>query len=158
MSKTITTDDGTTLHVVESGLAQGLVLMFCNSLGTDHRMWDGQARRFGGDYRIVRYDRRGHGGSSAPPGPYSFERLGRDALCVLDALEIDKTWFCGLSMGGMTGMWLAANAGERFHGLVLANTGAHMPPREMWAERIDMARAGNLALMVETVLGRWFTA
>ncbi len=157
MTSRITTDDGIGLHVVLSGNADGPVLMFCNSLGTDHRMWDGEAAVFGNDYRIVRYDRRGHGRSDAPPGPYSFERLGRDALCILDALEINRTWFCGLSMGGMTGMWLAANAPERFHGLVLANTGAFMPPFEMWAERIDMARAGHLDRMAPKVMERWFT-
>jgi len=157
MASRITTDDGIGLHVVLSGNPDGPALMFCNSLGTDHRMWDGEASVFGGDYRIVRYDRRGHGQSDVPAGPYSFERLARDALCILDALEIDKTWFCGLSMGGMTGMWLAANASERFHGLVLANTGAHMPPFDMWAERIDMARAGQLDLMAPRVMERWFT-
>jgi len=157
MASRITTDDGIELHVVLSGNPDGPTLMFCNSLGTDHRMWDGEAAVFGTDYRIVRYDRRGHGQSDAPAGPYSFERLGRDVLCILDALKIDKTWFCGLSMGGMTGMWLAANAPERFHGLILANTAAHMPPLEMWAERIDMSRSGHLDQMAPKVMERWFT-
>tara|TARA_Y100001960_G_scaffold324166_1_gene404049 strand:- start:189 stop:992 length:804 start_codon:yes stop_codon:yes gene_type:complete len=154
----ITTDDGVGLEIVVSGRSDGPDLMFCNSLGTDHRMWDGQAEHFGETHRIIRYDRRGHGRSDVPPGPYSFERLGRDALAVVDALSVGKVWFCGLSMGGMTGMWLAANVPERFRGFALCNTGAYMPPYEMWTERINLSRAGHLDRMVEKVLERWLTA
>ena len=96
--------------------------MLSNSLGTNLHMWDDQVAPFTRYFRLVRYDRRGHGKSSVPKGPYSMERLGRDVLAVLDGLGIEKINWCGLSMGGMVGQWLGANAPNRVDKLILSNT------------------------------------
>src|SRR5262245_39044303 len=100
--------DGCQLHVDVQGDADAPVLMLSNSLGTTHRMWDDQVKPFTRHFRLVRYDRRGHGQSGAPKGPYTMEQLGRDVLAIIDALDIAKINWCGLSMGGMVGMWLGA--------------------------------------------------
>ena len=89
------------------------VLVFSNSLGTTFEMWDAQAQAFSSHYRVLRYDTRGHGGSVANNGPYSFAQLGGDVLAILDALDIDQAHFCGISMGGLTGLWLGVNAAAR---------------------------------------------
>src|SRR3546814_6307581 len=88
-------------------------LTFCNSLGTDLHMWDRQAEALSGKFRVLRYDRRGHGESTAAPAPYSLADLGGDVLALLDALRIERTHFCGLSIGGLVGQWLGVHAGER---------------------------------------------
>ena len=119
---TITVDDGCPLNVEVSGRDDAPALMLSNSLGTDLHMWDDQAAEFARHFRLIRYDRRGHGKSGAPKGPYSFDRFGRDILGVLDGLGVKKTNWCGLSMGGMDGQWLGANAPDRIGKLVLANT------------------------------------
>src|ERR1700726_1835808 len=94
---------GCPINVETEGAANAPVLMLCNSLGTDLHMWDAQAGAFAKDFRLVRYDRRGHGKSGVPKGPYTMEMLGRDALAVMDALGLKKVNWCGLSMGGMVG-------------------------------------------------------
>ena len=88
------------------------VVVFSNSLGTNHRMWDPQVEAFTRHFRVLRYDTRGHGESSVTPGPYSNKQLSKDVLGLLDALQLDRVYFCGLSMGGMTGMFLGARAAE----------------------------------------------
>jgi 3-oxoadipate enol-lactonase len=120
-------------------------------------MWDDQAKALSRHFRIVRYDSRGHGKSGAPDGPYSIERLGRDALAVLNALEIQRTHFCGLSMGGMTGMWLARHAPERFDKLILSNTAPKSQTPDSWNTRIRTVLAKGLDAIADTVLGIWFT-
>src|SRR5829696_9124982 len=116
--------DGCPIHVEVEGPENAPVLMLSNSLGADLHMWDAQVPALTRHFRLVRYDRRGHGKSGVAPGPYSMERLGRDVLAVLDGLGIKKINWCGLSMGGMVGMWLGANAPERIERLVLSNTTA----------------------------------
>lgn len=153
----ITAEDGTRLFYQLDGAAAGPVLMLANALGTTLEMWDAQARAFGQEWRVLRYDARGHGRSAAPPGPYSIERLGRDALALLDALRIERAAFCGLSMGGMVGQWLGANAGARLERLALACTAAHMAAPEVWDQRIEAVRAQGMAAIVPGVLERWFT-
>ncbi|PLX37165.1 MAG: 3-oxoadipate enol-lactonase [Hyphomicrobiales bacterium] len=153
----ITTDDGTELYAELSGADDLPVVMFSNSLGTSLELWDDQMAAFSGRFRILRYDDRGHGRSSAPAGPYTLDRLGRDVIAVLDGLGIDKVDWVGLSKGGMLGMWLATNAPERVGKLVLADTSAHMPTPEMWAERAETAREKGLAAMAPATLERWFT-
>src|SRR5579871_51300 len=113
--------DGCELWVEVEGPEQAPVLMLSNSLGTNLTMWDAQIAAFAARFRVVRYDRRGHGKSAVPPGPYTMERLARDALAILDALGVRKAHWCGLSMGGMEGMWHGAHAPERFERMVLAN-------------------------------------
>ncbi|MBR0869430.1 3-oxoadipate enol-lactonase [Bradyrhizobium tropiciagri] len=133
------------------------IVMLSNSIGADLSMWDELLARLAGSVNFVRYDTRGHGGSDVPAGPYSLERLGRDAVAILDALEIDRAVFCGLSLGGLTGMWLGANHAERLSGLVLANTAANFPPASLWQDRAASVRAGGMGSLVAATLDRWFT-
>src|SRR4029453_15324226 len=105
----IQADDGNPINVEVEGSASAPVLIMSNSLGTNLHMWDDQAPALAQQFRLVRYDRRGHGQSGGPKGPYSMERFGRDVLAVADALGVKKFNWCGLSMGGMVGQWLGAN-------------------------------------------------
>src|ERR1700678_866755 len=114
--------DGCLLNVSVEGRDGGPTLMLSNSLACTMRMWEPQMAAFTRLFRVIRYDRRGHGKSAVPPGPYAMERLGRDVLGILDHLGIDETDWCGLSMGGMVGQWLGANAPGRIRRFVLANT------------------------------------
>ncbi|MDB5567558.1 MAG: pcaD, partial [Tardiphaga sp.] len=133
-------------------------LMLSNSLGTTMQMWEPQLAAFTKLFRVIRYDRRGHGKSGVPPGPYSMERFGRDVLAILDDLNIDKVHWCGLSMGGMVGQWLGANAPERFDRIILANTSSYYPDPTNWHNRIKAVREGGLASVADAVIGGWLTA
>ncbi|AXS41137.1 3-oxoadipate enol-lactonase [Breoghania sp. L-A4] len=154
---TITMDDGTRIHYEFEGAADKPVLLFSNSLATDLHMWDDQMLAFSADHRILRYDSRGHGQSDAPKGPYSIEILGRDVLALLDALGLDTVDYCGLSKGGMVGMWLGTNAPQRFRKMVYSNTSAHMPTKQMWADRAAKVRADGVASIGQQIVDRWFT-
>lgn len=132
-------------------------LLLSNSLGTSLDMWDPQVSTLATRFRVVRYDSRGHGRSDVTRGPYSIEMLAGDALELLDALAIPRAHFCGLSMGGMVGMWLGVNAPERIDRLVLANTGARIGTAELWDARIDAVRRLGMASLAPTVLARWFS-
>src|ERR1700686_1725091 len=153
----ITTDDGCTIHAEIEGPERAPVLMMSNSLGTNLQMWDEQVAPLTRHFRLVRYDRRGHGKSGAPKGPYTMERLGRDVLAVLDALKIKKTNWCGLSMGGMVGQWLGANAPDRVEKLVLSNTNFNYADKAPWADRIKFVQEKGLAALVDPNMERWFT-
>ena len=154
----ITTDDGCPIYVEVTGREGAPALMLSNSLGTNLHMWDDQADEFAKHFRLIRYDRRGHGKSGVPKGPYSMERFGRDVLCVLDALKIKKTHWCGLSMGGMVGQWLGANAPDRVEKLILSNTNFHYADKGPWNDRIKFVREKGLAALVDANMERWFTA
>ena len=132
-------------------------MVLSNSLGTDMWMWEGVLPALTSRFRVLRYDQRGHGGSPAPSGPYSIADLGGDALELLDRLELERVSFCGLSLGGMTGMWLAVNAPERIDRLGLLCTSAHLPPREDWEDRAARVRAAGMDQLVEASLERWFS-
>jgi 3-oxoadipate enol-lactonase len=149
--------DGCRLNAQVEGPERTPVLMLCNSLGTDLHMWDDQVKAITERFRLVRYDRRGHGKSEAPKGPYNMEMLGRDALAVMDAMGVGKVNWCGLSMGGMVGMWLGANAPQRIERLVLSNTSAYMADKQIWGERIKTVRAGGLEAIADGTMERWFT-
>jgi 3-oxoadipate enol-lactonase len=133
-------------------------LLLSNSLGTSLEMWEPQIPALAAHYRVVRYDSRGHGDSEVTPGPYSIEQLARDAVGLLDALSIPRAHVCGLSMGGMVGMWIGINAPERVDRLVLANTAAKIGTPEMWNARIDAVRKGGMASIAPAVLARWFSS
>jgi 3-oxoadipate enol-lactonase len=148
---------GCRLHYRFDGPEKGPVLLFSNSLGCDIGMWDSQVEAFSRTHRVLRCDTRGHGQSEVPPGPYTLESLGRDLVSLLDALQIERVHFCGLSLGGMVGMWLAVNAPNRLDRIVLANTSARLGPPEMWNDRINMVRAQGMAAIADIVLQRWFT-
>jgi 3-oxoadipate enol-lactonase len=120
-------------------------------------MWEGVLPALAERFRVLRYDQRGHGGSPAPPGPYSIADLGGDVLELLDGLELERVSFCGLSLGGMTGMWLAVNAPERIDRLGLLCTAAYLPPREDWEDRAARVRAAGMDQLVEASLERWFS-
>src|SRR6202521_4234819 len=130
--------DGCLLNVAVEGRDGGPTLMLSNSLGTTMQMWEPQMKALTQIFRVIRYDRRGHGKSGVPAGPYSMERLGKDALAIMDGLGLGQVNWCGLSMGGMVGMWLGANAPERIDRLILSNTSAYMgAARDLWNERIQ---------------------
>lgn len=133
------------------------VLVLSNSLGTDLRMWAPQVASLAGRFRILRYDTRGHGQTGVTPGPYTIEALGRDAVALLDALGIARAHFCGLSMGGMIGMWLGTHAAGRVDRLVLCNTAAQIGTPQMWAARLAMVRDEGMAAVAAVVAQRWFT-
>jgi len=149
--------DGTPINVEVEGPADAPPVILSNSLGTDLHMWDLQAAALKERFRVIRYDTRGHGSSGAPAGPYSMERLGRDALKVLSQLGVLRAHWCGLSMGGMTGMWLARHAPEYIDRLVLANTAAKSATPDMWNTRIRTVNAKGMEAIADTVLGIWFT-
>ena len=149
--------DGCSIHVETEGREDAPVLMLSNSLGADLHMWDAQMPSFTQHFRVVRYDRRGHGRSDAPKGPYSMEMLGRDVIAILDALKIRKANWCGLSMGGMVGMWLGANAPERFERMVFSNTGAYYADKGPWHDRIKTVREKGVAALAGPTMERWFT-
>lgn len=134
------------------------VLVFSPSLGTSMGLFDAQVRALSEEHSILRYDPRGHGASDVPEGNYSLDRLGRDVLQLLDALKVEKAHFAGVSLGGMTGLWLGYRAPVRFHSLTLANTSAYMGPPAGWAERIATVLKNGMEPMVEPVIERWFTA
>lgn len=146
------------LYYELSGLAAAPVLVLSNSLGTDHTMWDAQVPALALHFQVLRYDARGHGQSSAPPGPYAVADLGQDVLALLDGLGIEKACFCGLSLGGLTGQWLAINAPERLHKLVLSSTAARIGTPESWNVRLTQVQAEGLAPLAAATAGRWFTA
>ncbi len=148
---------GCAIHVQVEGPDNAPPLMLSNSLGTDLHMWDDQAPAWSKAFRLIRYDRRGHGKSDAPKGPYAMEQFGRDVLAVLDALKVKKTNWCGLSMGGMVGMWLGANAPDRIEKLILSNTTAHFPVKDPWNDRIRLVREKGLGALVDPNMERWFT-
>lgn len=153
----INADDGCPIYVEIEGREGAPALMLSNSLGTDLHMWDDQAGEFAKHFRVVRYDRRGHGRSGVPKGPYSMERFGRDVVSVLDALGIKKTNWCGLSMGGMVGQWLGANAPDRVEKLILSNTNYFYADKAPWNDRIKFVREKGLSELVGPNMERWFT-
>jgi 3-oxoadipate enol-lactonase len=137
------------IHYALDGPAGRPVLTFSNSLGADSSMWDFQAAEFQKSFRILRSDTRGHGKSSVTPGPYSIAQLGKDVLGLLDALHLKQIHFCGLSMGGMIGMWLAVNVPERLGKLMLCNTGAKIGTAEVWRSRIEAVRTGGMKAILK---------
>jgi 3-oxoadipate enol-lactonase len=144
-----------TLYHVLQGPPDAPVLALASSLGTTHVMWEPQVAALAERYRVLRYDHPGHGGS--PAGPSSIEGLARAVLDLLDELGLRRVTFCGLSLGGMVGMWLGANAPERIERLVLACTSPHMPPRAFWQERADTVRASGVEPIADAVVEGWFT-
>jgi 3-oxoadipate enol-lactonase len=149
--------DGCQLNVHIDGRDDAPTLIFSNSLGATLAMWEPQVAALAGDFRIIRYDRRGHGGSSVDPRPYSLERFGRDVLAILDHLKIARAHWCGLSMGGMVGQWLGANAPERFDRMVLANTTCYYPDPANWLARIKAVKEQGLPAIADAVIAGWLT-
>jgi 3-oxoadipate enol-lactonase len=153
----VAVEPGVALAVEVSGPKDKPPLVLSNSIGASRGMWNELVEQLNPFARIVRYDTRGHGRSDLPNGPLTLERLGCDVLKIMDNLNIERAALCGLSLGGLSGMWLGVNAPDRFAGLVLANTAAHFPPPSLWKERAASVRAGGMLPLVQPTLDRWFT-
>jgi len=152
--------NGTHINYVIDGPEGAPWVTMSNSLATTHRMWDPQMAAFTKRYRVLRYDKRGHGESDVPPGPYSFEMLADDVLALLDALSIPRTHFVGLSMGGMTGMTMALKKPAVLRSLVLCDTTSRDPLGDpaLWQQRIDTVRTGGgMSAIVEATIARFLT-
>ncbi len=137
------------------GAEDAPVLVLPCSLGTSRELWDPSL--YTDRFRVLRYEHRGHGESGVPPGPYSMEELGRDALALLDELGVERASWIGVSLGGMVGMWLAANASERLDRIVLACTSARMPEPGVYRDRAELVREQGLEPVADAVVSRWFT-
>ncbi len=144
------------LHYRIDGDPDGAPIVFANSLGTDLRVWDAVVARLPRGLRIIRYDKRGHGLSSCPPGPYSMGALVRDAERLLDQLEVRDALFVGLSVGGMIGQGLAVKRLDMVRALVLSNTAAKIGTPEMWQQRIAAVREQGIEALADSVMERWF--
>lgn len=144
-------------HYELTGPDNAPVVVLSNSLGTDLTMWDDQLRALTGKFRVLRYDQRGHGKTPGTPGPYTLDQLGGDVLELLDHLEIERVHFAGVSLGGMTGMWLAEHAADRIGQLALICTSAELGPPQNWRDRAATVREQGTSALVEGSLTRWFT-
>jgi 3-oxoadipate enol-lactonase len=146
------------LHHELAGAPEAPPLLLGGSLGTTLAMWAPQVAGLADRLRLVAFDHRGHGGSPAPPGPYSIAEMGRDVLALMDSLGLERSSYAGLSIGGMVGIWLAENAPERIDRLVVLCSSAHVPPASNWTQRARAVReAGSPDVIADTVVSRWFT-
>lgn len=139
------------------GQGGGPVLVLGNSLGTSRSVWEPQVAAFRRHFRLLRYEHPGHGGAPAPAGPYTIGELGAGVLAVLDAHRVERAYYCGISLGGMIGMWLAAHAPERIAALGLCCTSAFLPPASGWTGRARQVRQHGTASITEQSIARWFT-
>ena len=139
------------------GPADAPVLVLSNSIGSDWRMWDGLVPALTAEYRVLRYDQRGHGRSEVAPGPYSIAELAGDLIGLLDELGIQRPHLAGLSLGGMTGMWLAAHEPSRVDRMALLCTSALLGPEQMWLDRAALVRAEGTRAIADAGVRRWLT-
>jgi 3-oxoadipate enol-lactonase len=143
---------------LDDGPGDAPVLVLANPIGTTMEIWDAQLPVLRRRFRLLRFNPRGHGGSAAPPGPYSLAELGTDVLGLLNSHGITTAAFCGTSLGGMTGLWLAANAPDRISSLAVCCAAiTPMPSRQAWLERAALVRADGMAAISEMTPQRWFT-
>ena len=133
-------------------------LILSNSLATDLGMWDEQAEQLKGAFRVLRYDQRGHGQTDAPAGRYTFDLLVADVIALMDALAVPRAHWCGISMGGATGMGLVQHHAERFDRLVICDTPGQSTPATaaQWEERIASAQKGGMQVLLDSTIARWF--
>ena len=153
----VSTDDGCRLSVIP-GPKGAVPMVLSNSLGTDHTLWDFQVAAFSSQRAVWRYDTRGHGGSEVVAGDYSIERLGKDLVSVIDATGSDRVDLCGVSIGGLTALWVAVHAPDRVRRMVLANTAARIGDVAMWSARIHTVSTEGTASLADATMSRWFTA
>ena len=148
--------NGITLHYAREGVVEGVPLAFVNSLGTDLRSWDGVTRRLAGSFPIIRHDKRGHGLSDCPAGPYSIRDHADDLAGLLDHLQIDRVIPIGISVGGMIALDFASRHPGRIEALILADTAAKIGTADYWNERIEAIRRDGMDTLKEIILSRWF--
>lgn len=146
----------TLAHALD-GPDEAPVVVLSGGLGTTMRMWDAQLAALTRDHRVLRVDHPGHGASPPPTGPVGIERIARGVLALLDGLRVPRASFCGLSLGGMVGQWLGANAPDRIDRLVLACTGARLGTPEQYRERAELVRREGIEAVVGGAAERWFT-
>ena len=149
--------NGVTLHYRLTGAQGGLPLVFINSLGTDLRIWDEVVPQLAPDRRVLAYDKRGHGLSDAPPGPYSLDDHAGDLLGLMAHCGIDHAALCGISIGGMIAARHAARHPQQVHALILCDTGPVIGSAEMWNDRIAAVRAEGMATIADALVTRWVT-
>ena len=142
-----------TLNFQLDGPESAPPLVLSNAIGTDLNFWDGQLAAFTEDFRVLRYDARGHGGSSSPAGDYGLADLGNDVIELMDWLEIESAHVCGVSLGGLTALWLAIAAPQRCRSLIAANTAARVGTRDGWIERIEQVREQGVVSIADTSFG-----
>lgn len=145
------------VHAIDSGRRDGPVVVLSNSLGSTHRMWDAQIGALERQFRVLRYDTRGHGASPVPDGPYRIDDLTDDLVALLDRFGVDRAHVAGLSLGGVTALHLAARNPERVNRIVVLCTAAQFPPASAWAQRAATVRAQGAAAVAASVVARWFT-
>ena len=148
-------------HYSLSGAPGAPLLVLLHAIGADFSMWDVQMPLLESQFRVLRYDIRGHGGSVLKSGHYATgttEQLGRDLIDLLDDLRLDQVHFCGLSLGGTIGMWLAVHAPSRLGKLVLCNSSARIGTTEFWNTRIQKVREGGMGAIADASIERWFTS
>ena len=155
--ESVITDDRVRVSVRAEGPGGAPALLLLHSIGCDHAMWDAEAQAFATDFRVLRPDTRGHGGSDAPAGDYSLERLADDAIAVLDAAGVGRAVVCGLSLGGLTAQAVALRRPERVAGLVLANTAARIGSADAWSQRAALVRGEGLAAIADIAMERFFS-
>ena len=148
---------GARLSYSVEGPPERPVLLFINSIGTTRDLWLPQVPALAGTYRVIRYDARGHGSSSVPAGEYTVAQLGRDALAILDAEGVRQAHVCGISLGGLTAMWLGVNAPDRVSSLVLANTAARIGSVQSWTDRIALVNERGMRAVADMAMARWFS-
>lgn len=151
---TMTMSDGCELYYRLDGDEGQPVLVFSNPHGFTHQLWDPQVTALAGRFRVLRYDNRGHGSSGVPGGPYTIERIALDARDLIDGLGLQRVNFCGLSIGGMVGMWLAAHAPQALGRLVLANTSAYLNPADHLRRRIAAIERDGMEAVADDIIGR----
>jgi 3-oxoadipate enol-lactonase len=149
--------NGVRLHYRLDGPESAPVVVLSNSLGTNLHMWDSQVPALTEKFRVLRYDSRGHGQSATTPGPYTIGGLGNDVIGLLDALHIERAFFCGLSLGGVIAQWLGVNAPKRLNRLVACDTAAKIGNPEFWNKRIATIQTGGMEAVATAQALRWFT-
>ncbi|TNC21189.1 3-oxoadipate enol-lactonase [Amycolatopsis alkalitolerans] len=146
------------VHHAVDGPADGPAVVLSNSIGSTLHMWDPQVKPLvDNGFRVIRYDTRGHGRSPVPSGPYGIDDVGEDVLALMDRLEVPAAHFVGLSLGGMTGIWLGENAPDRVRDLVLCCTSAQPGNTQMWLDRAKTVRAEGMTEIAAASIRRWFT-
>jgi 3-oxoadipate enol-lactonase len=158
MTHVATTSNGTRVAYEASGRPWRPALVLTHSLGSDHHMWDPQVQVLAEQYYVLAVDNIGHGDSDVPAGDYSLADMADGVLAVAAAEKFERFHYCGLSVGGITGLWLAVHHPDRLLSLTLSNTAAKIGAPELWSERMEIARSAGMGALVDGVIARWFSS